>query len=530
MNLRLSVLLLFQFIICSQIISQVTFTKDIAPIIYNNCAVCHRTGEIGPMSLTNYEEVKNWAETIRYVTSIKYMPPWKPDPDFSRFQGENYLSDEEIAAISEWVDNGKPFGDPEDTPPYPDFPDGSVLGQPDLVLSMEQPYLHKGNNLDEYRYFVIPTGLTEDKIVKALEMRPDNKKIVHHALFFEDVTGKARENDAETPEYGFDGFGGFAGDDTEDILSQKQYPGYVPGQKPLYFPDGLGQTLQAGSDLVVQVHYAPWPVDETDQSSFNLFFADENEVFEREVLNHIMVPFFSVINDLFVIYPNTVREFHGIWTVPEDISLIGISPHMHLLGQHWEVYLEQTDGTIVNLIKINEWDFNWQGSYYFNRFIVAEKGAKVHAIASYDNTTENPNNPANPPVFTTWGEGTEDEMYYLPISYVPYQPGDENIVFGEETTNLEELFSGFPENKMYPIYPNPVGTYVNAGFSLEQGTSVRIEIMDLLGRKIRTLRDNEFFNAGKHIINFDASNLEQGSYLLRISSTRFNMTQKFIKP
>ena len=203
---------------------------------------------------------------------------------------------------------------------------------------------------------------------------------------------------------------------------------------------------------------------------------------------------------------------------------------MHLLGQHWEVYLEQPDGEIVNLIRINEWDFNWQGSFYFNRFIVAKKGAKIHAIASYDNTTENPNNPANPPVFTTWGEGTEDEMYYLPISYVPYRSGDEHIIFDEETTGIEDLVTGFPENKMYPIFPNPVDGFVNAGFSLEQGTSVRIEILDIQGRKIRRLRDKEFFKAGRHIINFDTAPLKQGSYLLNISSSNFNMTQKFIKP
>ncbi len=255
MFLRLS-LLIAGFFLSFQAHTQVTFTKNIAPIIYKNCSVCHRSGEIGPMSLSNYEEVKNWAETIQYVTSIRYMPPWKPDPEYSQFLGENYLTDLEIQQISDWVENGKIRGDLDDEPDFPDFPTGSQLGQADLVLEMEQSYLHKGNGRDEYRYFVIPTELTEDKVLKALEMRPGNKKIVHHALFFEDISGKAALNDAATPEYGFNGFGGFAGQNTEDILSQKQFPGYVPGQKARFYPDGLGQTLQAGSDLVVQVHYA----------------------------------------------------------------------------------------------------------------------------------------------------------------------------------------------------------------------------------------------------------------------------------
>ncbi len=273
----------------------------------------------------------------------------------------------------------------------------------------------------------------------------------------------------------------------------------------------------------------PWPVDEEDKSSFNLFFADDNEVFEREVSGHIMVPFFHVINDNFVIPANTVQEFHGIWQVPQDLSLLGLSPHMHLLGQHWEVYLERPDGEIVNLIRINEWDFNWQGSFYFKNFIKANKGSKVHAIASYDNTTENPNNPSNPPIFVFWGEGTEDEMYYLPILHVPYKDGDEDIIFDGETTALEEINIRFPETKLYPIFPNPVNSYVNAGFSLEKASTISIDILDINGRKIRKLRQNEFFNVGRHVINFDTNHLEVGTYILRVNSKDFSLTQKFIK-
>ena len=162
------------------------------------------------------------------------MPPWQPDPDFRHFLGENFLTDDQITMISDWVDAGSPEGS-EAATPFPDFPEGSVLGEPDLILQFSESYLHKGNNQDEYRYFVLPTGLTEDKTLKAIELRPGNSQIVHHALFFEDLTGQAARNDARTPEYGFDGFGGFAGDDLESILSQKQYPGYVPGQKPVSY-------------------------------------------------------------------------------------------------------------------------------------------------------------------------------------------------------------------------------------------------------------------------------------------------------
>src|SRR5688572_19115779 len=170
---------------------QVTFTKDIAPIIYNNCTKCHRPNEIGPFSMTNYAEIAPWAPMIKYVTSIRYMPPWKADPHFSRFVGERVLTDEQIALIAEWADNGAPFGNASEEPPLPVFPTGSQVGTPDLVLTMTESFTHQGGNQDEYRVFVFPTGLTEDKQVATVELRPGNRKVLHHALFSFDVTGTA---------------------------------------------------------------------------------------------------------------------------------------------------------------------------------------------------------------------------------------------------------------------------------------------------------------------------------------------------
>ncbi|MBK8547135.1 MAG: cytochrome c [Saprospiraceae bacterium] len=250
--------------------AQPTFAKDVAPIIYKHCSSCHRPGEIGPFSLTNYQEVSNWATSIRYVTQNKIMPPWKADPTYSRFMDENYLSDSQIKTIADWVDAGSPMGNPSDIPPFPDFPQNSLLGEPDLVLTFDRSYTHKGTGVDEYRYFVLPTGLTQNKKIKAIELRPGNTKIVHHALFFSDVSGKAKQYDDQTPEYGFS-----ANEnpdfDVFEVINRDQYPGYVPGQKPRRFPDGLAMDIKAGSDLVIQMHYAPWSVDETDSSSVNIF-------------------------------------------------------------------------------------------------------------------------------------------------------------------------------------------------------------------------------------------------------------------
>lgn len=527
---RITSLLLFLSFLMIETDAQVNFSEDIAPIIYENCSICHRPGEIAPFSLTNYEEVSNWAPTIKYVTSIGFMPPWQPDPEYRNFLGEIVLSQEEIDLIAQWADDGAPQGDLNLEPEFPNFPEGSLLGEPDLVLTMEQAHLHQGNNRDSYMYFVLPSGLTEDKVVKAIEFRAGNTKIVHHALIFEDTEGIAAMTDAQTPEYGFESFGGFGQDMTEfGILEQKQYPGYVPGQKALFFPDGIGQTMAAGADVVVQIHYAPVSAPESDQSAVNIFFADEEETVDRFVEDRIMLPFdiepFGIGGFFtFVMPPNTVRTFEGIWEVEDDLSFVGIAPHMHLLGIDWEVYIEHTDGSRTNLISIPEWDFNWQGNYYFDKFIRAQPGDVIHAFATYDNTPENPNQVNDPPQLVTWGEGTTDEMFYLPILHVPYQDGDEEIIFtstSETNTSNNSFIS--------PISPNPVSGMVNVEFTLDRGEPINVEIYDLNGIKQKTIKSGEFYNSGQHVTHFQANNLPSGLFILKIYGEDFSMSQKFIK-
>lgn len=521
MKMILRTLMLLIFIGMSFLnFAQPTFSKDVAPIIFKHCTSCHRAGEIGPMPLTSYDEVRNWAGTIRYVTSQGIMPPWKADHAYSRFLDENYLSENEIKTISDWVDAGAPQGNQNETPSLPVFPTNSLLGTPDLVLTFKESYVHKGNGKDEYRYFVIPTGLTENKKIKAVELRPGNTKIVHHALFFADQSGKARQYDNNTAEYGF------SVDDNPDfnvleVINRDQFPGYVPGQKPRNFPDGLAQNLPANSDLVIQMHYAPWSVNESDSSSVNIFFAKDNEVIERTVKDYIMLPFNLVTGtNSFFILPNQIKKFEGVYTVPADISLVGIFPHMHYLGKNWEVYIENPDGSKTNLIKINDWDFNWQGGYYFDKYKIAKKGSKIHAFATYDNTANNPANPTSPPKFVTWGEGTKDEMYYLPLLYVPYKNGDENVIFDQNTTSVIETTSG--SSIKATLYPNPVksndDTPIHIDFTLDRGMPVSIDVFDVNGRIVRTLKENEFYSQGSHLVHLQANHLQKGLYVIKIST------------
>lgn len=517
-----SIILLTSAICTVNTWAQVTYAEHIAPIIYNHCSSCHRPGEIGPMALTNYDEVKAWGQTIKYVTEQKIMPPWKADPAYSRFLDENYLDDEKIALIQAWVSEGMIRGNSALEPAFPEFPEGSLLGTPDLVLSFAQSYTHKGNGNDEYRYFVLPTGLSENKKLKAIELRPGNTKVVHHALFFADESGKARAYDAQTPEYGFSAY------DNPDfnvfeVINRAQYPGYVPGQKPRYFPDGLGQDMKAGSDLIIQMHYAPSAVDEIDSSTVNLFFADESETVNRIVKDYIMLPFNLVTGaSSFFIAPNTEKTFHGTYTLPIDASLIGIFPHMHLLGRNWEVYIQNIDGSRQNLIKINDWDFNWQGGYYFDRYKIAKKGSTIHAFAKYDNTLNNPFNPNNPPKFVTWGEGTADEMYYLPLLYVPYKSGDENIIFGEGVSSTQDSANSQKDDIITArVSPNPAlegQDQVTIAFDMPRGLPIRIDIIDAQGRVVRELREWTYFGQGRHVIHWQIGDTAQGMYYVRFAS------------
>ncbi len=503
---RLYCLMLLIALVSQTALAQVNYSEHIAPIIYTHCTSCHRSGEIGPFPLTNYNEASAWAAMIKYVTQSRYMPPWKPDPDFKDYRKENYLTQQEIDLIAEWVDNGAPQGDPQLEPGLPQFPSGSQIGTPDLVLSFAQSHQVEGNNRDEYRYFVIPTGLTTDKKLVALEIRPGNSRVVHHTLVWQDTTGQAAASDAATPEYGYTGGGGSAN-------FGGQLPGYVPGQKPILYTDGMAQTLYAGADLLLQMHYAPTPVDETDSTTINLFFADGPA--PREVSSYVMVPFGNTLtNGPFVIQPNEVKTFHGTFTVPFKISLLGIAPHCHLLGKDWTAYAVTPNNDTINLISIPDWDFNWQGSYYFKSPLVIPTGSVLHAYGTYDNTTNNPFNPSNPPVTVSWGEGTNDEMFYLPFIYTRYQQGDENIVFEDDSIVLSNNSILGVESDLFQVFPNPAQSLIMVTYSLNQNVPVKFSIYQMDGTQVKVIAEEKMHLLGMHRNSFDVSYLSSGVYIL----------------
>jgi len=489
-----------------------TFHADVAPIIYQNCTQCHRVGEIGPMPFTTYLEVKEYSDFISYVTSIEYMPPWTPDPEYASLRGERFLTEDEIQVLVDWNAAEAPEGDPADNPGLPDFPEGSQIGDPDVVIQMPEPYLHGGDMGEQYQVYVLETGVTEETEIRAVEIRPENRAIAHHALiaYTESAVSiaDAEELDAETPEAGYESFGDY-GVPVEDYL----FGGWAPGVEPTEFPATIGKKIGPNGRFLLQMHYGPTPVDESDLTEFNLFFADVP--IQREVELEMMTP--VNLTQPFFIQPNEVKTFHGVANITEDVSLLSVMPHCHLLGQSWEVYAVSGDETdTIPLISIPQWDFNWQGIYDFPALKHIPAGYKMHALCTYDNTSDNPSNPNDPPQWTSWGDLTGDEMYVLFFQYVPYLPGDENITMSTADENTRIVYG---TDNLFPAWPNPAraGQEVTVSWFFQEPAEAMLELLDVRGRVVADWLPMQSFASGHHQRSFTLSSLNSGTYFYRLT-------------
>ncbi|MCB0477116.1 MAG: T9SS type A sorting domain-containing protein [Crocinitomicaceae bacterium] len=491
-----------------------TYYEDISPIIYNHCTKCHRTGEIGPMPLSNISEVTAYGAMVKYVTGIKYMPPWKADPDYRHFLDENVLTDAEIQTIADWYDGGMPAGDPLNEAAMPNFPTGSVLGTPDVVVSMDQMYAHQGTNQDHYQVFVLDPGVTQVEEVKAIEFRAGNATICHHAVIGMDTTNQADALDAADPAYGYEMYGGFGFSPTEFA-----YQIWAPGQTPRFFPPGMSKKIYPNSKILLQMHYAPSPVLDYDSSHINLFFAQTaapryvQTVWMSQA--HLTVPF--------QIPPDQVVSFKGSYTVPVDVSLLSIMPHAHLVGKSWLAYSVSSQGDTTQLIKIDDWDFNYQYRYAFQNLVKITAGSTVYVEATYDNTSSNPTNPNSPPQWVFFGDNTADEMFYCFFDYVPYQAGDENLQLSTEEGELT-----VPLTKIYPIFPNPANGNIKMGFSLAEGEKITLGIYDMSGKRIEIIEKNKFYPKGRSTIDYNVSGLASGTYFFGIRYRGQDFTEKFV--
>ena len=492
---------------------QVTFAEHIAPLVYNHCAPCHHAGDVAPFELMSYQDVVMHSHTIELATSTGYMPPWKADPGYSHFLDENVLTAAEKQQISDWVTDGMPRGNVAVEPPAPTFPPGSTLGVPDMVVSMSQAFTHQGNGQDMYQVFVLPVLLPTDRPLKAIEFRPGNRSIVHHAIIALDTTGQAQALDAAQPGPGYTSFGGFGFTPTTDNLA-----GYVPGSRARAFPTGMTKKLFRRADIIVQVHYAPVSTTQTDSSSINLFFADPplpGGPTPREVLT-VPISVFALTNGPFVIPANQVKTFNARFTLPAAVSLVSVLPHCHLLGQSWKIYAVNTTGDTIPLISIPAWEFSWQGSYRFPHLIPMPTGSKLFLSATYDNTANNPNNPFSPPHQVTWGEQTTAEMFVTYFDAVPYLPGDENLVL---STRADAPLPVLP-TRLYPPAPNPTaGQPLRVGFTLSQPGPATLALLDAQGRRVRSIsRPGQLYPFGGSEATVPTAGLAPGLYFVTLDA------------
>lgn len=417
--------------------SEVTFTRDVAPILFKHCATCHRPGEVGPFSLLNYQDVAKRAEFIKDVTQAKRMPPWKAESGFGHFLDERRLTDQEIATIATWADTGAKEGDPNALPAAPKFPEGWQLGQPDRVLKMVKPFQVPAGGSDVYQCFVIPIPIEKDEMVTAIEFRPGNARVVHHAILYLESRGQARALDPKG-----DGYRSFGG---PGLLPSGGLGAWVPGSMPRHLPEGLGRYLKKGSDLVLQIHYHPSGKAEEDQSSVGIYFA-------KQPVKQMVAGMAVRSRGLHI--PPAESRFHvtaSSQPLPVDANLIAIGPHMHMIGREMKVIAETPGGQTIPLIWIKDWDFNWQGSYYYADPIRLPKGSVVKLDAYYDNSENNPQNPSSPPKLVRWGEQTTDEMCLLGLQLTADSLGDLRKITSMRGGLLgTALFGGIPIDEANP--------------------------------------------------------------------------------
>lgn len=426
---------------------QVTFNRDIAPILFQSCAKCHHPGEVAPFSLLTYRDTQRRAEQIREVTQDRYMPPWKSVKGHGSFVDERRLTAAQIELIGQWVEQGAVEGDAADLPPTPKFENGWKLGPPDIVITMPEEYSIPAAGPDIYRNFALPLEIPEGKFIKAVEYRPGNRRVVHHAAMSMDATGIAHKKDEEDPEPGYPG---------SLVLPGQLFPGslaaWTPGRDPLPLPEGLSLPWKSGAYLLLQLHLHPSGKPETEQSSVGFYLTDEAP--QRSMIDLLLI-------DPKIDIPAGESAYHtrDEVSIPIDMEAFGIFPHMHLIGRELKVTaFPPGDAEPIPLLWITDWDFNWQNFYQYKEPLRLPAGTRLVLEAVHDNSAENFSNPNHPPKRVTWGEQTTNEMSIAVLQLVPVKEEERGEL---QSINRRRLLGGIaaegsgPEAVIGGNRPNP---------------------------------------------------------------------------
>ncbi len=416
-----------------------TFHKDVERILQNHCQDCHRPGQVAPFSLLTYEQARKRGGDLAGVTHDRKMPPWPASTKVGGpFRDQRVLSDAEVETIAKWVGAGCPEGDAKDAPAPRQFAAEWPLGTPDLILTMETPYELDAEGDDDFRVFVLKTNFNEDKWIRAVDFKPGNRRVVHHIIAGVDPGNQGRKRDAEDAKPGYHAVGGFGGVRTSDFL-----PIWTPGAVQRFAPEGSGYLLPKGADILIQMHYHRSGKPETDATSLGLYLSDKP--LQKRVRTGFIFPNITedqaklamakaqamrllgktpaiddFLRDVLIIKPgepsHEVKAVSnklspmGMGPLPREIVLTSVMPHMHWLGKDFTFTAILPDGTRKPLIQIDHWNFNWQGTYAFEKPVTLPKGTYFEMLAHFDNTDRNPLNPSKPPREVRWGEQTNDEM------------------------------------------------------------------------------------------------------------------------
>lgn len=395
-----------------------TFSRDVAPILYKNCASCHRPGEIAPMPLLTYEQTRPWAKSIREKVALGQMPPWHSAEPPGTFSNDRRLSPAEKETLIQWAATGALKGDPKDLPSVPKFTDGWEIGTPDSVFSMAKSYDVPASGTINYQYFTVPTNFTEDKWVQAIEVRPGVRSVVHHILVFSREPGSQPRPPAfvQVPPPSRGASDTAAAD--RPPQAQPSGPGTLiattaPGTNAISFEPGSAMRIRAGATLLFQIHYTANGKPAEDRSSVGIIFAKEPR---QEIRNS------AFVNALLKIPPGAPNyEVDSAIEFKQDAHITALFPHTHLRGKSWQYRLVYPDGRSEVVLSVPKYDFNWQTYYVFTHPLAAPKGSRLEAAAFYDNSAANAWNP-DPKIEVRWGEQTWQEMQYSGITYFVDQP------------------------------------------------------------------------------------------------------------
>lgn len=394
--------------------ASITF-KEVAPIVWRRCATCHRPGEIGPFNLLTYDDVKRHATQIADVTRRRVMPPWKPSAA-GDFQDNRRLSDAELLTLQQWVANGAVEGDRADLPAAPSWSAGWQLGAPDLVVTMPDEYVVRADGADLFRSFVIAIPVSRTRFVRAIEFRPGNPRVVHHANLGVDRTQASRQVDARDPEPGYTG----------NMVIDARYPegqllGWTPGQAPHPAPPGMQWRLDPGSDLVVQLHLQPTGKRESLRVSVGFFFTDTPPARTPDGIR---------LGSETIEIPAGEREYvvTDRYVLPVDVDVLAIQPHAHNLARRMHADATLPDGSTRTLIDIDDWDFRWQDVYRYAQPLALPKGSTLAMRYVYDNSADNVRNPQSPPAPVVWGQNTTDEMGDLWLQVAARTAADHRVL------------------------------------------------------------------------------------------------------